>query len=489
LTIFLDDFPLTMNLEKFKHVRQMRQMRLPVRLLALAALFCAAAMQTATQTAHAQRSFRYDVRTGADVLAAQDFKPLLGQRIALVTNHSGRLRSLQSTLEAFQSAKSCKITTLLTPEHGYYGLARAGDAVEDSSDGIRGVVQYSLYGKTRRPSKEMLDDCDAVVFDVQDVGNRSYTYLSTMFNVMDACAEFGKPLIILDRPNPLGGKIMDGAVLDTTFASFVGVIPVPLVHGCTLGELAQMINGEGWLPFVKDGLQSGLQSGSQRTCKLTVIKAEGWQRWMTWEDTDLQWVPTSPHVPSIDAVRGLATLGFLGELNLVSVGVGYTLPFQYLGTPTMNAALLLEALKSAARRGTSATSTASGAASGAASTLQNITLHSMTLIQSRYKPFYGKFANTDCNGIMLTFFPDAVRFKPFAAGLDIALALRTIQPELFAAKNIAENPRAMFVKVTGSDKLFEMLFVKKSPDEEIRRFANKGIREFAEMRKKYLLYD
>jgi undecaprenyldiphospho-muramoylpentapeptide beta-N-acetylglucosaminyltransferase len=457
-------------------------------LLVAAAVLCGlatVATLATPSTAFAQRSFRYDVRTGADVLAAQDFKPLSGQRVALVTNHSGRLRTLQSTLEALQITKSCTLTTLLTPEHGYYGLARAGDAVQDSSDGIRGVTQHSLYGKTRRPTRAMFDQCDVVVFDVQDTGNRSYTYLSTLFNVMDACAEFGKPLVVLDRPNPLGGKILDGAVLDTAFASFVGVVPVPLVHGCTLGELAQMINGEGWLPWTKtraDSSQTGSQNGSQNSlqagsqagshgCALTVVKAEGWQRWMTWEDTDLQWTPTSPHVPSVDAVRGMAVLGFLGELGMVNVGVGYTLPFQYLGTPTLNAELLLEALRSATRR------TNTGA------------LHSITPVQTRYKPFYSKFANADCNGILLTFFPDALRFKPFSAGLEIALALRSVQPDLFAAKSIADGSRSMFVKVTGSDRLFDMLFVKKSSDEEIRRFASKGLREFGELRKKYLLYD
>jgi uncharacterized protein YbbC (DUF1343 family) len=407
-------------------------------------------------TLHAQRSFRYDVKNGIDVLVAQDFKTLQGQRVALVTNQSGRLRTLVSTLSAFQSSKNLKLTTLLTPEHGYYGLARAGDAVADSNDAIKGVAQFSLYGKTRRPTKEMFDNCDVVVYDIQDVGNRSYTYLSTMFNVMDACAEYDKPLYVLDRPNPLGGKVMDGAVLDTAFTSFVGIIPIPLVHGCTLGELAQMINGEGWLPAASDG--------KPRKCSLTIVKADGWQRWMTWEDTDFQWIPTSPHVPSVDAARGLSVLGFIGELNILNIGVGYTLPFQYIGAPTLNTEVFLEALR-------------------------RVNLPNIILVPTRYRPFYSKFSGADCNGVILTFFPDATRFKPFTAGLDIFLALRIIQPELFAVKSVTENARSMFIKVTGSDKLFEMLFVKRAPDEEIRRFASKGIKEFAEMRKKYLLYD
>jgi len=390
------------------------------------------------------------------VLVAQDFKPLQNQRVGLVTNQSGRLRTLGSTLDAFLNTKTCKLTTLLTPEHGYYGLARAGEHVDDSTDGIREVRQYSLYGKTRRPTKEMLDNCDVIVFDIQDVGVRSYTYLSSLYNVMDACAEFGKPLVVLDRPNPLGGKVMDGMVLDTAFASFVGVIPVPYVHGCTLGELAQMINGERWLSKDADG--------KARQCSLTVIKAEGWQRWMTWEDTDFQWIPTSPHVPSVDAVRGMAVIGAFGELNIFNVGVGYTLPFQTLGAPDLNGEFLIEALR-------------------------RTNLSGITLVPVRYKPFYSKFANTECRGVMLAFFPDATRFKPFTAGVEIMLALRTIQPEYFTPKAIADNLRSMFNKVSGTDKLFDLMFVKKAPDEEIRRLITKGVKEFAEMRKKYLLYD
>jgi uncharacterized protein YbbC (DUF1343 family) len=405
---------------------------------------------------YAQRSFRYDVKNGIDVVAAQDFKLIQGQRVALVTNQSGRMRTLVSTLAAFQNAKNVKLTTVLTPEHGYYGLVRAGDAVADSSDAIKGVVQFSLYGKTRRPTKEMFANCDVVVYDIQDVGNRSYTYLSTMFNVMDACAEYEKPLYVLDRPNPLGGKVIDGAVLDTAFTSFVGIIPVPLIHGCTLGELAQMINGEGWLPADTDG--------KPRRCSLTVVKADGWQRWMTWEDTDFQWIPTSPHVPSVDAARGLAVLGFIGELNILNIGVGYTLPFQYIGAPTLNTELLLDALR-------------------------RVNLPDITLVPTRYRPFYGKFSGMDCNGVLLSFFPDATRFKPFTAGLDIFLALRVVQPDLLNTKSVTENGRSMFIKVTGSDRLFDLLFVKRATDEEIRRMANKGVKEFAEMRKKYLLYD
>jgi uncharacterized protein YbbC (DUF1343 family) len=336
-------------------------------------------------------------------------------------------------------------------------VQRAGELVKDSAETVRGIKASSLFGKDRRrPSKEMLESCDMVVFDIQDIGLRGYTYLSTLYWVMDACAEYGKQLIILDRPNPLGGKIIDGAVLDTAFTSFVGIAPIPYLHGCTVGEFALMANGEGWL--------SNDAAGKPRKCSLTIIRAEGWQRWMTWEDTDFKWVPTSPHIPSVDAVRGMALTGIYGELSLFSIGIGYTLPFQMLAAPTLNTALLLEGVRKQHFAG-------------------------FTPIPTRFRPFYGKFANTDCNGILFVFTPEAQRFKPFSAGLDFVLALRTLQPELFVAKNIPKQNQEMFAKVCGTDKLFEMLFVKKSSDEEIRRFAQRGVKEFTEMRKKYLLYD
>jgi uncharacterized protein YbbC (DUF1343 family) len=402
-------------------------------------------------------NFRYDVKNGIDVLAAQNFSLVEGKKIVLVTNQSGRTRLMNSTLEALQQSKNCSIISILTPEHGYYGVARAGETVKDSAETVRGIKAISLFGKDRRrPSKEMLDACDMVMFDIQDVGVRSYTYISTLYWVMDACAEYGKPLTILDRPNPLGGKIIDGLVLDTAFTSFVGIAPIPFVHGCTVGEFAMMANGEGWL--------SNDAAGKPRKCSLTIIRAEGWQRWMTWEDTDFKWIPTSPQVPSVDAIRGMAVTGIYGELSLFNTGIGYTLPFQMLAAPTLNTSLLLEGVK-------------------------KTNLSGITPIPTRFRPFYGKFANADCNGILFVFTPDAMKFKPFAAGIDFVLALRALQPEMFVAKNIPESNRTMFAKVAGTDKLFEMLFVKKATDEEIRRFAQRGVKEFTDLRKKYLLYD
>lgn len=426
-------------------------MKLPVILYSSIWLLCIMCTRV-----YSQYSFRYDVKNGIDVLIEKNFESFQNKKIAFVTNQSGRTRTLHSSLDIFIASKTCKVVSILTPEHGFYGMYRAGELIHDSTLTLYGIPLFSLYGSTRRPTLSMLQSSDEVVLDLQDVGIRSYTFLSTVYNVMDACAEFGKPLTILDRPNPLGGKIIDGNSLDTAFASFVGVIPIPYIHGCTLGELAQIINQEGWLP--RDSL------GVRRKCSLNVIKAEGWQRWMTWEDTDFHWIPTSPHIPTVHALRGMAVIGLLGELSILNVGIGYTTPFQLLGSPTLQPELIFEALRRTNTPG-------------------------ISLISTQYRPFYQKFRDTSCHGIFLSFTPDASKFRPFSAGIELLLAIRSVHPELFFLQSIPYSNRSMFIKVSGTDKIFDMLFLKKSPDEEIRRFIQKGIKEFSELRKKYLLYD
>ncbi len=404
----------------------------------------------------AQSTFRYDVKMGVDVLASDTAQQALlrGKRIALVANQASRTRELQTSLEVMKSFTFCTIASIMTPEHGFFGVARAGEEVDDGMDSLA-MKSYSLYGKNRRPTREMLDGCDVVVYDLQDIGVRSYTYLATLLNVMDACAEYGKPLIVLDRPNPLGGRVVDGNTLDTAVASFVGPAPIPYLHGCTFGEIAQMANSEGWLKSNADG--------SRRVCSLSVVSMQGWQRWMTWEDTDFLWTPTSPHIPTVNAIRGAAVLGIAGELSLLSIGIGYTLPFQMFGMPTLAAEKFYEAMK-------------------------RIPTNGMTLEETFFKPFYGKFKDSVCHGFIMQFRPD-VRFKPYTMGIEMLLVLRNLHPELFVAERYTSASQSMFNKVTGHPQMFELLFQKQANDEDIRKLVQKGIREFLELRKKYLLYD
>ncbi len=403
----------------------------------------------------AQWRYTYDVKNGIDVLLDQDLAPLHGKRVALVSNQTGRTRTLQSTLDVIADHKQVTLTAVMTPEHGYYGVARAGEEVQDSvMPTIRDVPAYSLYAGSRRPAEYMLDSCDMVVFDIQDVGVRSYTYLGTLYHVMDACAEFGVPLMVLDRPNPLGGETIDGNVLDSAIRSFVGIVPVPYIHGMTFGELAQMINGEGWLPTPEG-------DSTARRCELEVISMANWERWMLWEDTDFRWIPTSPHVPSVDAIRGMAMLGIFGELSLMNIGVGYTLPFQMFGMPNFNHDFYNELIRTKKFPG-------------------------IELVPTEFRPFYGKYAREDCRGYLLRFYND-INFRPYTSGVELVLALRKTHPELFDAEAIAEDRQAMFAKVTGSEVLFEKLY-NRATDLEIRQLTRKGADEFALMREPYLLY-
>lgn len=424
-----------------------QRMRHSLWLLALALLL-------GISQAAAQPRFRYDVKLGIDRLEEERFSLIAGKKVVLVTNQSGRTRTLMPTYQAIQKSQAVSLLAVLTPEHGYYGVARAGESVADSADSLRGVPVRSLYGAHRRPTRAMLDSCDAVVFDVQDIGLRSYTFLSTLYNVMDACAEYGKPCIVLDRPNPLGGTVVDGNVPDSGMTSFVGIIPVPYVHGCTFGELARMINEEGWLPKGADS--------TARRCALTIVPMQNWERWMSWEDTDFLWTPTSPHIPTVDAIRGAALTGVWGELGLANIGIGYTLPFQMFGSPTLNSQL-------------------------AADVLSRHALPGIVITATRYRPFYGKYSQQDCNGLLFSFYPD-LNIRPYSAGIDVVLAIRALHPDMFIATGIQEQARSMFEKVTGSRELFSALYSGGS-DATVRAVTSRGRDQFIELRKKYLLYE
>lgn len=260
------------------------------------------------------------VKLGIDVLRDHNFDILKDKRVGLVTNPTGVASDLQATVDVLAGAPGVKLVALYGPEHGVRGDNDAGKYVESYIDKRTGIPVYSLYGKTRKPNKEMLQGVDVLVYDIQDIGLRSYTYISTMGLVMEAGAENGIPVVILDRPDPLTGAKVEGPMLEPKYKSFVGAYPIPYMYGMTAGELAQMINGEMWL-----------NSGSQ--CKLTVVSLEGWKRSMWWDETGLSWVPSSPNIPHASTTMFAAMTGVLGELGTANQGIGYTLPFELVGAP------------------------------------------------------------------------------------------------------------------------------------------------------------
>jgi uncharacterized protein YbbC (DUF1343 family) len=226
------------------------------------------------------------VRSGLEVLVSDNFAPLKGKRVGLITNPTAVDRNLNSATDILFNATEVNLVALYGPEHGVRGEFGAGDLIGTTVDPLTGLPVYSLYGATRKPTPEMLAGIDVLVYDIQDIGSRSYTYISTLGLAMEAAAENNKEFVVLDRPNPLGGNLMEGPVTKEGFISFVSQFPVPYIHGLTVGELAKFLNEEGLL---KNGVK----------CKLEVVEMEGWKRSMTFEETGLPWVPTSPHIPYI----------------------------------------------------------------------------------------------------------------------------------------------------------------------------------------------
>lgn len=223
--------------------------------------------------------------TGIDVLAAQNFAPLAGKRVGLITNATGVDRELRATADLLAAAPEVELLALFAPEHGVRGDRPAGERVASYVDVATGLPVHSLYGRTRAPTPEMLAGLDVLVYDIQDIGVRSYTYISTLGLAMRAAAQAGIAVMVLDRPNPLGGERVEGAPVEPGFESFVGAYPIPYVYGLTVGELARMIAGEGWLG---EGVQVALE----------VVPLQGWRRDMDFRATGLPWVMTSPHIPT-----------------------------------------------------------------------------------------------------------------------------------------------------------------------------------------------
>ena len=253
------------------------------------------------------------VKPGVETLRDGGFEQLKGKRVGLITNPSGVDNNLVSTIDILANAPGVELKALYSPEHGVRGDIPAGEKVDTYTDAATGVTVYSLYGKNKKPSAEMLKDVDVLVYDIQDNGCRSFTFISTMGLCMEACAENGKEFMVLDRPNPLSGLKVEGNLVEEGFYSLVSQFEIPYLYGLTPGELALMLN-DGML---KDGKKT----------KLTVVPMQGWHRYMTFDQTGMPWILPSPHQPYPQSAIYYPTTGIIGELYFVSIGVGYTMPF------------------------------------------------------------------------------------------------------------------------------------------------------------------
>jgi uncharacterized protein YbbC (DUF1343 family) len=262
------------------------------------------------------------VSLGVDELAKANFEPLKGRRVGFITNQTSVNKAGKMSRAVIQEGIGSDLKALFGPEHGLDTRARAGDHVANSVDSVTGLRAFSLYGATRKPTPEMLKDLDVLVFDIQDIGVRSYTYISTMALAMEACGEAGKDFIVLDRPNPMGGELVQGPPMEEAFRSFVGQVPVPYRHGLTIGELAKMIIAKNWI---------------KANPRLTIIPMQGWRRTMPWAATGLNWIATSPNIPAPTSPLYCAATGILGELRGVDIGIGTLKPFHYAAARGLNA--------------------------------------------------------------------------------------------------------------------------------------------------------
>ena len=376
--------------------------------------------------------------TGIDVLTERKFDILKGKRVGLVTNHTGLTRDAVSTIDVLNKAEGVKLTALFGPEHGIRGTA--DEKVASGTDEATGLPVYSLYGKTQKPTAEMLKDVDVLVFDIQDIGTRFYTYIGTMALVMQAAKENGKECVILDRPNPIGGEKVEGIVIDASqTGKNTAIYPIPTRHGMTVGELAKMFNE-------KFGIG----------CKLTVVPMKNWTRDMYWDETGLLWVNPSPNMKTLNGAILYPGLG-AGETTTLSCGRGTDRPFEIYGAPYMDGTKI--------------------AANFNARNIPGIRLVNYDhLPTAKYHNYEGK----QCHGVY-AIISDRNAFDSVEAGFAMFQAMHDTHPAEF-------KPEGGFKGETGSDKVWDMLMVEKKTPRQVLDTFEPSRQEFLKERSKYLLY-
>lgn len=383
------------------------------------------------------------VKTGIDVLIDGRARPLRGQKVGLVTNPTGVLADGVSSIEALRAA-GVEVRALFGPEHGVRGDVPAGKYVASYPDAKTGLPVYSLYGKTRTPTPAMLKGLDVLLFDLQDIGSRSYTYLSTLGAVLDGAAKSGVKVMVLDRPNPCGGLRVEGGPVRAGFFSFVSKYPTAYLHGLTLGEAATMMVGEGWI--------------GKPT--LEVVKCAGLTREMVWPDFGrARWIPTSPNVPKWQTALLYAATGILGELESVSIGIGVPgSQFALCGAPGVDGPRLADALNARNLRG-------------------------WGFAPEIWTPTKGAHAGKTCSGVRLIL-TDLKRAELTRLNFELLAQLRS---QCAAELSAGGETRRMFDLSCGADAVRKKFRAGASSDELWTTFQS-GASGFASRRAKYLLY-
>ena len=386
------------------------------------------------------------IQTGIEVLKNSNFKLLEGKRVGLITNPTGVDNQLKSTIDILHEAPNVNLVALFGPEHGVRGDVHAGDHVDNSSDPTTGLPVGSLYGKTRKATPDMLKGIDVLVYDIQDIGCRSFTYISTMGLAMEAAAENNIEFVVLDRPNPLGGLKVEGNLAEDGYISFVSQFKIPYLYGLTCGELAQMLNEENMLA---------------KQCKLTVVKMKGWKRKMDYTQTGLQWIPSSPHIPHAHSAFFYPVSGIVGELGYLSIGVGYTIPFQMFAADWIKAEEF-------------------------ASALNKLHLPGVHFRPMHLKPFYSVGAGTQMQGVQVHL-TDYQKANLSEIQFYVMQVIAQLYPDKAVFANANEKRFDMFDKVSGSNQI-RLLFAKNNRFEDMQAYWNKDVEAFKKLSKKYYLY-
>ncbi|MCP5061140.1 MAG: DUF1343 domain-containing protein [Ignavibacteriae bacterium] len=410
---------------------------------------CKAQESVTTSTIKNQPKYS-KIKLGIDVLSESNFKLLKGKRVGLITNPTGVNNELKSTVDILFEANSVNLIALFGPEHGVRGEADAGKYVDFYTDQKTNLPVFSLYGKTRKPSDEMLKDIDILIYDIQDIGTRSYTFISTMGMAMEAASENGIEFIVLDRPNPLGGNKIEGNIAEPEYFSFISKFPIPYVYGLTCGELSNFLVEEKLIKTNTD-------------FKPKVISMQGWKRKMSFEETGLEWIPTSPHIPHSYSAYFYPMTGILGELrDAVSIGVGYTLPFQVVGAEWINSSKFATELNSRKIPG----------------------LHFRPIT---YTPYYAFGKGKTLHGVQI-YITDFSKVNLVTTQFHVMSALKKLYPNQDVFKLATDAQNKMFTKAIGSNKVFE-LFKQNANISEVLNFLNKDVKMFREKSRSYYLYD
>ena len=386
------------------------------------------------------------VESGLDVLVRRRPSLLRGQRVALLTHQASVDSRYEHAVTLLRDLRGVKVRRLLAPEHGLWGAPQDHAWIDGARDPVTGLAVFSLYGARREPTQAMLDSIDAVVVDLQDVGSRYYTFVWTMALAMQACAKRGVRVVVLDRPNPLGGALLEGNVADPSFASFVGLYPLAIRHGMTIGELAGYLNE-------RHGIG----------CRLTVVPMRGWRRSMLWEDTELPWVPPSPNMPTLDTAR-VYPGGCLIEGTNLSEGRGTTRPFEWVGAPYLDAHRY-------------------------AAALERERLPGVRFRPARFLPTFHKWANKLCDGVQIHV-TDARRFKPFLTGLAEIAVARRLAPRGFAWKRPPyefEKKKMPIDILCGTDRI-RLAIERGTPLPAIEHAWQRDLERWKRLRAPYLMY-